>query len=156
MKRLKTFFIYALLIAAFWFLSDFLIYMAINGTYSYIDSKIMVEVPNVNISDSKATFVNGYVKGNVYNNTNEVINDQYVKIDLYSPRDVHLGTKYVKIENLEPNKTMDIEMWFKYTDVEYCNVTVTEDISEAQENQFLSEEDKFYIVLGAVMFLYFI
>lgn len=156
MKRLKTFFIYALLIAGFWFLSDFLIYIAINGTYSHIESKVMVQAPNVNISDSKATYVNGYVKGNVYNNTNEVINNQYVKIDLYSPRDVHLGTKFVKIENLQPNQIMDLEMWFKYTDVEYCNISVTDDVSKAQEKQFLSEEDKFYIVLGAVMFLYFI
>lgn len=156
MARLKKFFIYALLIAGFWILSDLLIYMAINATYSHINSKVTVEAPNVNISDSKATYVNGYVKGNVYNNSNEVISDKYVKIDLYSPRDVHLGTKYVKIENLQPNQTMDLEMWFKYTDVEYSIISITDDMTGITEEQLVSEETKFYLVVGTLLFLYLI
>ncbi len=156
MKRLKTFLLYALAIAAFWFLSDFLIYMAINGTYQSIETKIMVESPDVNIGESKATYVNGYVKGNIYNNTENTINDKYLKIDLYSPRDIHLGTKYVKIENLEPERTMDFEMWFKLTDVEYCIVDITDDVSNTNEEQFISEETQFYLIVGALFMLYFL
>ena len=55
MKRLKTFLLYALAIAAFWFLSDFLIYMAINGTYQHIDAQVLTESPVINVPDSKAT-----------------------------------------------------------------------------------------------------
>lgn len=154
MKRLKTFLIYVLVIAAFWFLSDFLIYMAVNGSYEPIESRVMVQLPNVNVSESKATYVNGYVKGNIYNNTNETIN-KYLKIDLYSPRDVHLGTKYIKIENLEEQKTVDFEMWFKFSDVEYCVINMTDDISSATEEQFISEETQFYLVVGALILLYF-
>lgn len=156
MKRLKTFFLYALAIAAFWFLSDILIYMAVNASYSHIESRVMVDVPNINISDSKATYINGYIKGNIYNNSDETINDKYIKIDLYSPRDVLLGTKYIKLENLEAQKTMDIEMWFKYTDVEYCNITLTDKDVATTEDQFVSDETKFYIVAGTILFLYFI
>ena len=58
MKRLKTFLLYALAIAAFWFLSDFLIYMAINGTYQHIDAQVLSESPVINVPDSKATYVN--------------------------------------------------------------------------------------------------
>ena len=67
-----------------------------------------------------------------------------------------LGTKYIKIENLETKETMDIEMWFKYTDVEYCNITLTDNAIDAEENQFVSEETKFYLVIGTLLFLYFI
>ena len=156
MKRLKIFLMYALTIAAFWLLSDILIYMAVNASYSHIESRVMVDVPNINISDSKATYINGYVKGNIYNNSDTAINNKYVKIDLYSPRDILLGTKYIKVEQLEPKKTIDIEMWFKYTDVEYCNITLVDNAINAEENQFVSEETKFYLVVGTLLVLYFI
>lgn len=156
MKRLKTFLLYALVIAAFWFLSDFLIYMALHGSYQHIESKVLVETPNINVADSKATYINGYVKGNVYNNTDQTIHNQYIKIDFYSPRNVNLGMKYVKIENLDPQKSMDFEMWFKYTDVQYCNITVTDDVSSVPEEAFISDETKYYLVLGSLFLLYFL
>lgn len=156
MKRLKTFLIYALVIAAFWFLSDFLIYMALNGTYKSIETRVLQEMPTINVSESKATYVNGYVKGNIYNNSENTINEKYLKIDLYSPRDMHLGTKYVKIGNLEAKKTQDFEMWFKYTDVKYCNITVVDTAEDASEQAFLSEETKYYMVIGLLFTLYFL
>lgn len=156
MKRLKTFLLYALAIAAFWFLSDFLIYMAINGSYSPIESKIVAESPDINVGESKATYVNGYVKGNIYNNTNATINNQYLKIDLYSPRDVLMGTKYVKIDSLEPGQTMDYEMWFKYTDVEYSIIDITNDSANITDQQLVSEETKYYLVVGSLFLLYFL
>ena len=156
MKRLKTFFKYALCIAVFWFLSDFLIYMGINGTYKTIEARVMAEIPNINVAEAKATYVNGYVKGNIYNNMDEAINDKYVKISLYSPRDINLGTKYVKVENLESKKTQDFEMWFKYTDVSYCNITVVDSSENAPEEAFISEETKYYMVLSFLFMLYFL
>ena len=156
MKRLKTFLLYALVIAAFWFLSDFLIYMAVNGTYQAIETKVMQEIPNISVTDSKATYINGYVKGNIYNNTNQIINNKYIKMEFYSPRDVHLGTKYVKIDNLEPGNSTNFEMWFKYTDVKYCNVTVTDDVTNATDQAFISEETKYYLIVGSLALLYFL
>lgn len=155
MKRLKTFLIYALIIAAFWFLSDFLIYMGINSTYKAIETRTMIESPKINVAESKATYVNGYVKGNIFNDTKNAIKGKYLKIDLYSPRNVKLGTKYVKIDNLETEKTQDFEMWYKYTDVKYCNVAIVDNSSDADEKAFLSEKVKFYIILGFLVSLYF-
>lgn len=156
MKRLKTLFLYGLMIAAFWFLSDFLIYMAIHGTYKPIDTRIVFNTPTISISESKATYVNGYVKGNIYNDTDKTIDNKYLKIDLYSQRDVLMGTKYVKIENLEKQKKVDFEMWFKFTDVKYCIINMTDDISNATEEQLLSQETQFYLVIGTLFILYFI
>ena len=57
MKRLKMFFKYALCIAIFWFLSDFLIYMGINGTYKTIEAKGMTESLTINVAEAKATLI---------------------------------------------------------------------------------------------------
>lgn len=156
MKRLKTFLIYALIIAAFWVFSDILIYVAVNGTYAYTDAKIQTNSPEIIVKDSKATYINGYVKGSIKNNTEGIINEKYVKIDLYSPRDVKLGTKYVKVENLQPNQYQDFEMWYKYTDVEYAVITTTDDIQNVPEEEFISEKTASYMIVGALILLYFL
>ena len=157
MKRIKTFFLYALAIAAFWVLSNFLIYMAINGTYQAmnVQSEMKNDNVQVNIGESKATAVNGYVKGNIHNSSNQRIDKKYLKIDCYSPRDVLMGTKYVTIENLEPGNTMDFDMWFKSKNVDHCKVNIVDKITNATQEQFLSEETQYYIIIGtlALMFL---
>ena len=155
MKRLKTFLIYALIIAAFWLFSNILIYIAINGTYAHTDTRVYTTSPEIIIGDSKATYINGFVKGGIKNNTGEIINDKYLKIDLYSARDVKLGTKYVKIENLQPNEYKEFEMWYKFTDVDYATIVATDNIQNASEEEFISEETATYLVVGTLLILYF-
>ena len=156
MKRLKTFLIYALVIAAFWIFSDILIYLSINSTYKNINDKIYTNYPEIIIGKSQATYVNGFIKGSIKNNTEGIINDKYLKIELYSARDVKLGTKYVKIENLEVGKYQDFEMWYKFTDVDYSKITVVDDVSTATEEEFLSQEAATYLIVGTLLVLYFI
>ena len=156
MARLKKFLLYAVMIAGFWIFSDILIYLSINSTYTHINTRIYTNSPEIIIGESKATYVNGFVKGSIKNNTNDIINDKYLKIDFYSARDVKLGTKYVKIENLEVGKYQNFEMWHKFTDVEYANITVTDDIKNSTEEEFISQETATYLVLGTVLVLYFL
>ena len=156
MKRLKTFLLYALIIAGFWIFSDIIIYVAINGTYTNVNAKIYTDSPEIIIGESKATYINGYVKGGIKNNTQGIINEKYVKIDLYSARDVKLGTKYIKIENLEPNNYQEFEMWYKFTDVDYATISITDDIKNASEEEFLSQKTATYLVIGTLLVLYFI
>ena len=156
MAKIKQYFIYVLLIAAFWIFSDILIYLSINTAYANVDVKVYPIAPEIIIGESKATYVNGYVKGMIKNNTEEIMNNKYLKIDLYSARDVLLGTKYVKIENLEANKYQNFEMWYKFTDVDYANITVTDTVENASEEEFLSQEATGYLIVGTVLLLYFI
>lgn len=156
MKRLKTFLIYALIIAAFWIFSNILIYIAINGTYAHINTKVYTTSPEIIVGDSKATYLNGFVKGGIKNNTSEIINNKYLKIELYSSRDVKLGTKYVKIENLQPNEYKEFEMWYKFTDVDYAIISITDNVQNASEEEFISEETATYLVIGTLLILYFI
>ena len=67
-----------------------------------------------------------------------------------------MGTKYVKIENLEPTKYQDFEMWYKFTDVDYANISVIDNIENAREEELLSQETASYLLLGTVLILYFI
>lgn len=156
MAKLKKYLLYVILIVAFWIFSDILIYISINSTYANVNTRVYSISPEITVGESKATYVNGYIKGNIKNNTDSIINNKYLKIELYSPRDVKLGTKYIKIENLDVNKYQEFEMWYKFTDVEYVNVTVTDNIENATEEDFLSQETKYGLILGTLLVLYFI
>lgn len=156
MAKLKKYLLYVILIVAFWIFSDILIYISINSTYANVNTRVYSISPEITVGESKATYVNGYIKGNIKNNTDSIINNKYLKIELYSPRDVKLGTKYVKIENLDVNKYQEFEMWYKFTDVEYVNITVTDNIENATEEEFLSQETTYGLILGTLLVLYFI
>lgn len=155
MSKLKKYLLYVIMIGAFWVLSDILIYLSINTTYTSVDTKVFAVSPEITVGQSKATYVNGVVKGTIRNNTDSIINDKYIKIDLYSPRDVKLGTKYVKIESLDINKYQEFEMWYKFTDVDYVEITVTDNIENASEEEFLSQEASTILVFGTILVLYF-
>lgn len=155
MKRMKTFFIYALLIAAFWIFSNLIIYITINGTYKDKKATVYVNSPEIIISESKATYVNGYIKGSIKNNTEKIIDGKYLKIDMYSKRNVNLGTKYIKIDNLHENQVRDFEMWYKYTDVDYIIITTTDDALNIEPDALLSQKVTLYYIGTKLMFLFF-
>ena len=156
MKRMKTFLIYGLLIAALWIFSDIVIYFSINGTYKSKETRINVSSVEVTITENKATYINGVVKGNIKNNTEKIIDGTYLKIDMYSPRNVNLGTKYVEINNLKPNQVREFEMGYKFTDVSYVTITTTNDVQNASTEEFKSDAGNLYFLFGTLLFLYLI
>jgi len=156
MKRMKTFLIYGLLIVALWVFSDIVIYFSINGTYKPKEARVYVSSPQITITESKATYINGVVKGSIKNTTEEIIDGVYLKIDMYSARDNNLGTKYVKIDDLQVNESQEFEMGYKFTDVEYVTITTTNNVKNASLEEFESDEANFYFLVGTLMFLYLI
>lgn len=156
MARMKTLFTYAFVIAAFWIFSNLIIYLSINGTYKNIDAQVITTVPELYVTDSKATYINGYVKGSIKNNTSDIINKKYIKIDCYSKRNIKLGTKYVLIENLQNGENREFEMYFKFTDVEYVIVSTTDNAANSTEKEFISEQVSSYVIIGALICLFFI
>ena len=132
MDRMKTFAKYTIWVILFWILSDILIYYGINTTYKTISRRN--EISNqIAINDAEATKVNGRIKGAVTNTEENNISGKYIKIDLYSERGNVLGTKYLDIGNLEPNQTTQFETYFKIQDVDYYEISFTEEKEEQEE-----------------------
>jgi len=154
MDRMKTFGIYALCIILFYIFSNVMINIAVKTCYMPIDVEIeQTQTLKMDTTEVKATYVNGYVEGNIKNVSSNT-EKTYIKIDLYSKRDVLLGTKYVKVENLKPNETLDFRMGFEFTDVEYCKLQTVDNIPETvTEEQFSSTELRFALLLTKVIFL---
>lgn len=156
MDRMKTLGIYALCVILFFVFSNIMIDIAVKAMYNSIDANIeQRDNLKIDLSEARATYVNGYVEGSI-NNSGEDVERAYVKIDLYSKRDVLLGTKYVKIEDFRKNETRDFRMGFEFTDVDYCNISIVYEVDkDVTEDQFSTTEFRFARLLATIVLITF-
>ena len=154
MDRMKTFGLYALCIILFFIFSNVMITIALKSSYDAIDS--YVELPSnlqINITQAKATYVNGYVGGTL-TNIGEEIEKTYMKIDLYSEREVLLGTRYIEFNSFKPNETKEFKMGFKLTDVDHAKISFVSEVgNEVNEEQFKNVELNVIVLLATVFIL---
>ena len=160
MDRMKTFFIYFLIIVVFYVVSDAISYMLLKSTYISRDYQIEFDNPQVTISEMKSTKLNGYLKGKINNNTGEVITGKALKFDYYSKNGVLVGTKYSKVSNVLAGETLDFESRFNFNDVDSVKVSIV-DALEMDESKFdfslddWSKDDiDLFILLGAIILVF--
>lgn len=151
---MKTFGIYALCVILFFIFSNVMIYVALKASYSPMDTyQTQKQGLEFKIKEAKATYVNGYVGGNI-TNLQDTVAKTYVKIDLYTKRDVYLGSKYIQIDNLRKDETREFRIGFKYTDADYAKISVVDEVSkEVSEESFVSENLDGAMLIAAVILL---
>lgn len=156
MDRMKTFGLYALCIILFFVFSNIMINFAIKGTYKTINANVILkEDLKINVNDVKATYINGYVEGNVIN-TGEYKDIAYVKIDLYSRKDNLLGTKYVKMPTIRKNETRQFRTGFEFTDVKRAEIQMVDEVGDnVTEEQFSTKEMRFAKLLTTIILISF-
>ena len=156
MSTPKKFVIYLIVVIAVYFFVDFASFAYIKTTYNDL-SKYTIEVdnPKIEIKESKATYINGYVKGNLQNNSEQSITNKYIKFEFFSDNNICLGKKYIKIDDLEPNTKKDFEIMFNLENVKSYKVTLSQDNEEIKEEDLkLDEQTKGLMLIGLLVFLY--
>ncbi len=160
MARMKTFFLYALIVIAFMIFSDFFIFAAIKTTYVDFDRQIVAtQNVKVTIQDAKKTYMNGYIKGTIENVTNQTINDKYLKYEFFSNQDNSLGAKYIRLNDLEAGEKRDFEVTYNIQDTSYYRVTEidADEAGDIPEEEFsMDVKISFYHVLAGLIILYFL
>lgn len=155
-KTLKLFLQFGAIFIILYFFLDFLTFAYVKSTYKPInDYEIEINSPKIEITEAKATYINGYVKGKVNNNTGEDMDNLYVKINFYSERDVDLGTRFAKIENLKKGESKEFEIKFKYQDVKSFKVNVTNEavIEEGKDLQIFDGFTSIAVIFASLIFI---
>lgn len=138
MARMKTFFIYFLLVIAFFIFSQIMIYIAINTTFKYKNIEIKSTLPmHVEV---QATSINGFAKGKVINNTQNDIQNKYIKIECYSKHNILMGTKYIEIDKLNAKEEKEFEVHFNFNKVDRAVIDIVDE--DYIEEQNVKEEEK--------------
>lgn len=137
MSRMKTFFIYALLIAGVLLVTDVIINLCLNSNYKPIENyEIETASPKLEITEAIKTNSNGYIGGTITNNTGKDIQKTYIKIELISKLGNRLGTEYLKVDGLKQNETEEFRLSYRYNNVESFTIGTEDNIIE--ENVKLS------------------
>ncbi len=133
MDRMKTFFKYALLIVGFFILSLILENGLIMGMYGTITGNTNMSSNlglDIQLEDSRATNINGYIRFKVKNTTGHFTQKCYAKIDLYSKQDLLAATKYAEINNFRANEERKFELKFKANEISRYNIEIVEDLPD--------------------------
>lgn len=138
MARVKTFFIYFLLVVAFFLFSKLAIYIAINTTYEYKSIELKTTIPME--VEVQATSVNGFAKGKINNQAEQEIKNQYIQVKCYSKHNVLMGTKYIEIDKIEAKEEKEFEVHFNFNKVEKAVIDIVDE--KTLEEEKVPEEEK--------------
>ena len=159
MARMKTFFIYFLLVVAFFIFSQVMIYIAINTTFQYKSIELKTTLPME--VEVQATSINGFAKGKLINNTENEIQSKYIKIECYSKHDTLMGTKYIEIDKIGAKEEKKFEVHFNFNKVDKAVIDIVDE--KELEKQNIKEEETISdperglaTMLAALILLYFI
>ena len=145
----KKFFIYFLLIVAFYIFSQIIIHFAISTTYGYKNVEIKSSI--LMNAEVQATSVNGVAKGKIINTTDNAIENKYIKINCYSKKDVLMGTKYIKIDKIDAKEEKEFEVRFNFNRVEKAVIDIVDEQALTDEvvspEQLQSDPKMSYIAL---------
>ena len=128
MKRMKTFFIYFLVLVIFYVVSDIISYMILKSNYISKEYEININEPQVTVSEMKSTVLNGYTKGTIKNTTGDVITGKALKLDYYTKNGILVGTKYCEVNNLLVGETQNYESRFNFDNVDSLKVSLVDSL----------------------------
>lgn len=158
MKRLKTFFKYFLAIVIVYIVVDITSLYILKSTYNTKEYSVDNSIFDINVTEAKATFANGYIKGSVKNNTNAQIDNKYLKIENISKRGVLLGTKYFKLPSLMPGNEVTFSSSSNLEQIDKIKVSVIDkgELPPEEELNFGFDNPDDAKVTGALIFGAFI
>ena len=114
-RNLRRWLIWFILLFAFVTIGSIL---AIKTMYHDITSyEIFSTNPVVTVSEAKATNVNGYIKGEVKNESEENIDSKFLCFILYDENNELIGTEFIELNTLNPGETKTYELKFKRDNV---------------------------------------
>lgn len=144
MARMKTFFKYFIIFLVVYFLVSIGVFLIAKSSYvsreaNVINNSSLGDLGKIEVYESKFTSTNGYVKGNVTNNTNKQFSNKYLKFNFFTKEKL-AGTKYLKLEDLQPNESQDFEMRVNYDLIDHVDIQIVDgaslDFSKIKNSSF--------------------
>lgn len=121
-RNLRRYFIWFILLFAFVTIGSIL---AIKTMYQNISLiKIDSTTPTITVQEAKATNVNGYIKGELKNESENEINGKNLFFVLFDEDLKLVGTEYIEIDTIAAGETKSYELKFKRDNVDSFYVTV--------------------------------
>lgn len=122
---MKKIFKFALIILLIYLVVQVFVYILTKTRYFNMNNyTILTQNPSIEITESKVSKHKGYIKGNVVNNTNELIKNATVKFDFYSVSGEHLGSEYHKIGLFNVTEKSKFDIRYQYENVGEIRISI--------------------------------
>ena len=137
MKRMKTFGMYLLWFVLLYMFVTVSAYGYIEASYKGIDGIIIKDDKMlITIDEAEATIVNGQIKGQIKNISQEDIGTKYIKIDLISKKGTLILTKYIEVDGLKVGEQKEFNLMFRAENIVKYQAQITD---KAELKEGLSE-----------------
>lgn len=137
MKRMKTFGMYLLWFVLLYMFVTVSAYGYIEASYKGIDGIIIKDDKMlITIDEAEATIVNGQIKGQIKNISQEDIGTKYIKIDLISKKGTLILTKYIQVDGLKVGEQKEFNLMFRAENIVKYQAQITD---KAELKEGLSE-----------------
>lgn len=151
METLKKFRLYLLMFVGFFLLVTLLTNFLMRDDYKNTNYEIKAETPQIIVTESKAAYSNGYIKGSVTNNTKEIIAHKYLQVNLYDKDGVYLGSEYKELKNFYPQETINFDMSYSYLNINKATINFVDEIPQKKVfNLFEGVDDETMAIAGPV------
>lgn len=133
MSRMKTFGKYLLWFVLLYMFVTVSAYGYIEASYKGIDGIIIKnDKMLITIDEAEATIVNGQIKGQIKNTSQEDITSKYIKIDLISKKGTLILTKYIQVDELKAGEQKEFNLVFRAENIVKYQAEIT-DTAEIKE-----------------------
>ena len=155
MVRMKKFFVYFILFVALFLFINLFTELQMKEKYRTITNhEILVKSPKVTITESKAKYSYGYIKGNILNDTKEHIKDKFLQFDFYDKDGIYVGTEYKEIKYFNVEESIKFEINYEYVNVNKIKISFVDKVLEPETNAIINlEDEKVKIALPIATFL---
>ena len=82
--------------------------------------------PVITVNEAKATNVNGYIKGEIRNESEETINNKYLCFVLCDENNEVVGREYLEIGSLDSGESKTYELQFRRDNIDTFYIIVTD------------------------------
>lgn len=136
MGTIKKFRTYLLIFLAFFLFVEIFTNLAMKENFVDINNhEIKITSPKVNITESKAVYGRGYIKGNIVNDTGEHIKDRYLQFDFYDKDGIYAGTESKEIKYFNVNEKISFNIDYKYKNIETIKINFVDEVVEPKNNR---------------------
>lgn len=151
MGTLKKFRLYLLMFIGFFLLVTLLTNFLMRDDYKNTNYEIKEESPVITVTECKSAYSNGYIKGNITNNTEEIIPLKYLQINLYNKDDVYLGSEYKELKNFYPQETINFDISYNYLNIDKVTLGFVDEIPQKKGfNLFEGVDDETMAIAGPI------
>ena len=105
--------------------------IAVKSMYKNIESyQIYSDSPVITVNEAKATNVNGYINGEIRNNSEEELNNKFLCFILCDDNNNVVGVEYIEVGTLGAGESKTYELDFKRDNIKRFYIIVTDSVEQ--------------------------